>query len=86
MLRDMPVVPDDRDGRGSFTNVRRRLSGAVDVRIVVSEAARAKEVPASVVHETAADGLVEGGHHHPAPNPLKSGDKTGLGTATGAVK
>ena len=41
----------------------------------MSEAAHAKEVPASVVHETAADGLVEGGHHRPAPDPLKSGDK-----------
>lgn len=41
----------------------------------MSEAARAQEVPASVVHETAADGLVEGGHHRPAPDPLKSADE-----------
>lgn len=51
----------------------------------MSEAARAQEVPASVVHETAADGLVEGGHHRPAPDPLKAGINR-LQHATGAVK
>lgn len=39
------------------------------------EAAHAKEVFALVVYETAADGLVEGGHYCPALDLLKSGDK-----------
>ncbi len=40
------------------TNVRRRLSGAFNIPpFVQPEAAHAQEVPASVVHETAAVGL-----------------------------
>ncbi len=64
MLRDLRQrqMTGIQHRRQFSTNVRRRLSGAFNMLpFVHAEAARAQEVPASVVHETAADGLWKAG-------------------------